>query len=181
MLDRIVIASKPIDSVSTVLSELPESAEETRIYGSLFVFQLHVESQYFPMLRSLCAIKLTGDGEKQAVEKSMDMDFAEIKACLGTEAEPLFEVYENDGRHLRNSIAHAQFSFSHGKLTCWDIDRSGKEVWRRKFTIEELGAIIFDIFSINQGYMFWFALRELISKVMEQAGKGFANKDKKRR
>ena len=179
LLDRIVMASKPIDNVSTVLSELPENAEETRVYGSLFVFQLHLESQYFPMLRTLCAIKLTGDGENQAVEKAMDMDFADIKTCLGIEAEPLFEVYETDGRHLRNSIAHAQFSYSQGKLTCWDIDRSDKEVWRRELTTEQLGAIIFDIYSINQGYMFWFALRELIDQVTEQARKGFVKKAKK--
>jgi hypothetical protein len=172
LLEKSIMAGKPIDKISYVLSKLPDNALETRIYGTLFIFQLHIESQYFPMLRTLCSIKLTGDGDQQAVEKALDMTYDDIKNCLGDLANPLFEVYEIDGRHLRNSIAHAQFYYENEKLTCWDIDKGGNEVWRKELTIDELAAIVFDIYSINHGYMFWYSIREMISQLIEMAKKG---------
>lgn len=166
--ERGIDASKPINEVVNVFRKLDEKFIEARIYGSLFVFMLHVDGQYFPIVRTLCAMKLAGNGKQPKLKQIEKMTLEKMKQILGGVCKPLFEVYDSTGRHLRNSIAHANFRYESGKLSCWDIDpRSKKVIWRRAFTFDELSAIMGDIYSVTHAYLYWYLLRELIDKVAQ--------------
>jgi ribosomal protein S17 len=167
--ERGIDVSKTITEVVNVFDVLDESSIEARIYGALFVFILNVEGQYLPIMRILCALKLVGEDVTPNFEQIEQMKIRDIKKTLGSLGTPLFEVYERDGKHLRNSIAHAHFKYTNGTIACWDVDQKSQRVnWNRKFTFESLSAIMGDIYSVPHAYLYWYLLRELVSKIFER-------------
>jgi len=169
--DRSSNANKPIYKMNGVFNKLDEKLLEVQLYGNLFTFMLHVDGQYFPTLNILCALKLAGDGKKATIEYVESLKLEERKALMGEFGTPLFEIYEQTGRHLRNAIAHCLFEYSNGRLICWDINpKSKKLVWKKEFSIEELSAIINDLKSITHAFICWTVLRDLSEKVSRSLG-----------
>jgi len=123
---------------------------------------LHVDGQYFPTMKILCALKLSGEGKKPTIEYIESLKLEEMKTLMGEFCQPLFEVYDHDGHHLRNSIAHCNFKYSDRKLDCWDVNpKSKKVIWKKEFTIYELSSLINDLKSINHAFICWTVLRDL--------------------
>ncbi len=141
---------------------------ETNFYLSLFIFMLNVEGQYFPALKTLCALKLVGEGKSIDFETINKMSYKSIKIELESIGEPLFLIYDDIGRKLRNAIAHANFRFDKGKLVCWNVEpRTRKRTWEKDFTFEELTATLADIYSVAEGFINWYMIRQLIGKVQK--------------
>lgn len=160
--------SRTISEVAKVFGDLDERFLEVRIYASLFVFMLHIEGEYFPTIRTLCGLKLAANGKKIKFLNIYDMKYKDIKKELGRFGKPLFLVYDDLGRHLRNAVAHANFKYKRDQLICWDIDpRTRKETWRKEFTYNDLSTTLVDIYSLSHAYLYWYALRELTSKIVD--------------
>jgi len=141
---------------------------EINFYLSLFIFMLHIEGQYFPALKTLCALKLVGEGKSIDFETINKMSYESIKGELGSIGEPLFLVYDDIGRKLRNAVAHASFRFDKGKLVCWNIEpRTRRRTWKKDFTFEELTTTLADIYGVAWGYFNWYMIRQLIGKVQK--------------
>lgn len=149
-----------------VFSKINEKLVEARICGSLFVFMLHLEGEYFPIIQTLCALKVAGEGKDVDLEVIRKKKVDCMKRELGDFSISLFTAYNEVGRKLRNAIAHANFRFEGKKLICWNIDsKTHIETWRRDFTYEELSATLVDIYSLSHAYICWYILRELMDKV----------------
>ena len=147
-----------------------ERFHEINFYLSLFMFMLHIEGQYFPVLKALCALKLVGEGKNIDFETVDKMSYERIKRELRPIGEPLFLVYDDIGRKLRNAVAHASFRFDKGKLVCWNIEpRTRKRTWKKDFTFEELTTTFADIYGVAWGYINWYIVRQLIGKIQKFA------------
>jgi hypothetical protein len=164
-------ANGPIYKMGKAFNKLDESLLEIQVYGNLFTFMLHVDGQYFPTIKALCGLKLSGDGKKPAVKYLDSLKLEEMKTVLGEFAPPLFDVYENTGHHLRNAIAHCNFKFSDTKLHCWDVNPKTKRVvWKKEFTIYELSSAIDDLKCVSHAFVSWFLLRHLAEQVSRNIG-----------
>lgn len=160
--------SRTISEVVKVFRDLGKQFLEVRMYASLFVFMLHIEGDYFPTIRTLCALKLAGEGKDIHFQTIHEMKYKDLKKELGDFGKPLFSVYDDIGRNLRNAIAHANFRYKKQKLTCWNTNpETKKETWRKNFTFNELSAVLVDTYSISHAYLNWYLLRELRDKVIE--------------
>jgi hypothetical protein len=169
--DRSANTNKPIYKMDEVFNRLDEKLLEVQLYGNLFTFMLHVDGQYFPTIKILCALKLAGDGKKPTVEYVESLNLEEMKAVMGEFRTPLFEIYDQTGRHLRNAIAHCFFKYSNARLVCWDINpKSKKIVWKKEFSIEELSAVINDLKCITHAFICWTVLRDLAEKMSRSVG-----------
>lgn len=144
--DKSLAANNPIYRMDKAFNALDKNLLEIKVYGFLCTFMLHVDGQYFPTIRTLCALKLAGEGREFTVEYLDNLSLEQMQSIMGEFGLPLFEIYNSIGRHLRNAIAHCNFVYSEGTLTCWDIDpRTKQEVWRKEFTLVELMATINDL------------------------------------
>jgi hypothetical protein len=154
------------NKIVEIFSKMDESLIEVRIYGSLFVFMLHLEGEYFPIIRTLYALNLAGKGSNVDFKILKKKSLGCMKKELGDFGKPLFNAYDDVGKNMRNAIAHANFKFEKGKLICWNLDPTTKvETWRREFTYNDLSTALVDIYSISHVYMYWYILRELVDKV----------------
>ena len=77
--DRSANSNKPIYKMDEVFNTLEEELLEVRLYGYLFTFMLHVDGQYFPTMKILCALKLFGDGKKPSIEYVEKLKLEEMK------------------------------------------------------------------------------------------------------
>lgn len=169
--DRGANANKPIYKMDEVFNTLDENLLEVQLYGNLFTFMLHVDGQYFPAIKTLCALKLSGDGKKPTIDYIESLNLEEMKTLMGEFGPPLFEIYDHDGHHLRNAIAHCNFKYADGKLDCWNINpKSKKVIWKKQFTIAELSALINDLKCIDHAFICWTVLRELAEKMSRNVG-----------
>jgi hypothetical protein len=163
-----VNANRTSSEVAKVFGNLDDRFLEARIYASLFVFMLQIEGVYFPTIRTLCGLKLAAEGKDVKFPIINDMSYDDIKRELGRFGAPLFLVYDDVGRKLRNAVAHANFEYKKEKLISWNIDqRTRKETWRKEFTYVELSAVSVDIYSISHAYLYWYMLRELVDKIAQ--------------
>jgi hypothetical protein len=170
--DRSANANKPIYKMGEVFNALDGNLLEVQLYGNLFTFMLHVDGQYFPTMKILCALKLSGDESKPSIEYVENLKLEEMKTLMGEFGSPLFKIYDNDGHHLRNAIAHCNFKYSDGRLDCWDINPKSKRIiWRKEFTIYELSSLINDLTSINHAFICWTVLRDLAEKMSKSIGR----------
>ena len=171
--DRALDANKPIYKMGKAFNDLDESLLEVQVYGNLFTFMLHVDGQYFPAIKTLCALKLAGDGNKRTIEYIESLNLEQMENLIGEFGSSIFKIYNSDGRHLRNAIAHCNFTYSQGKLSCWDIDpRSRQIAWKQEFTISELSAIINDLKSVEHAFVTWTVVREIAEKLTKNVGHG---------
>jgi hypothetical protein len=169
--DRSLAANKPICKMDEAFNALDESLLEVKIYGNLFTFMLHVDGQYFPAIKTLCALKLAGDGHKFTIEYIENLNLEQMETLMGEFGSPIFKIYDSVGRNLRNAIAHCNFAYSQGKLSCWDIDPRSKQIaWKKEFTISELSAIINDFKSVEHAFVTWAVVRELAEKLTRNVG-----------
>ena len=160
--------SKTTSAVVKVFSDLDERFLEAQMYASFFVFMLHIKGEYFPTIRTLCGFKCVAEGKDVNFQTIHEMTYEDIKKELGHFGEPLFLVYNDLGRKLRNAVAHANFKYEKEKLICWNIDpRTRKETWRKDFTYIELSTVSVDIYSISHAFLFWYMLRELMDKILD--------------
>jgi hypothetical protein len=165
--DQGVNTSRKTGELAKVFGDLGERFLEVRVYASLLIFMLHLEGNYFPALRELCALKLAGEGKDVHFETIQKMTVDDIKEEFGDFGKPLFRIYDDVGRNLRNAIAHANFRYEK-KLICWNLNPyTRKETWRRNFTFDELSAISADLYSISHAYIVWYTIRELSAKIAE--------------
>jgi hypothetical protein len=162
--DRSLAANKVIYKMDEEFNALDDSLLEVKVFGNLFTFLLHVDGQYFPTVRTICALKLAGDSQKIELKHIESLNMKEMEKIIGKFGSRLFEVYNSDGRHLRNSIAHCNFAYSNAKLTCWD------KAWKKQYTISELFAVMNDLKSVAHAFVTWFLVRELAEKVSENIG-----------
>lgn len=162
--DRSLAANKIIYKMDESFNALDDSLLEVKVFGSLFTFMLHLDGQYFPAIRTICALKLAGDGRKFEFEYIESLNMKEMEKIIGKFGSRLFTVYNSDGRHLRNAVAHCNFVYSKEKLTCWD------KTWQKEYTISELSAVINDLKSVEQSFVTWFLVRELAEKVSKKMG-----------
>ena len=170
--DRSLAANKPINKMDEAFNALNESLLEIKVYGYLFTFMLHVDGQYFPTIKTLCALKMTGDGQTFTLENIESLNLNQMQNLLGKFGSPIFKIYDSSGRRLRNAIAHCNFTYSREKLTCWNIDPKTKQIiWQHDFTIAELSAVINDLKSVSQAFVTWFIMRELAEKLAKHVGK----------
>lgn len=168
LLDQQVNTNRAINEVAEVFKDMGDQFLEVRTYASLFIFMLHIEGSYFPTIRALCALKRAGEEKDVDFQHLYEMSYANIKRSLGKIGESLFVVYENDGKRIRNAVAHANFKLKNGKLSCWNVDvKTRKENWRKEFTYDEFSSVVVDIYSISHAYSFWYLLRELAEKIAE--------------
>lgn len=159
--------AKTTSEVARVFRDLDEQFIEIRIYESLFVFMLHVEGEYFSTIRTLCGFRLASKGKSVNFQSICKMPYDNVRKELGRFGKPLFSVYDDVGRYLRNAVAHACFKYKHGRLTCWNIEpRTRKETWRKDFTYDELSNVLVDIYSISHAFLYWYMLRELADKIL---------------
>jgi hypothetical protein len=174
---RSLSTNKPIYRMDEAFNALDESFLEVKVYGFLCTFMLHVDGQYFPTIKTLCALRLVGEGREFTIEYLENLNLEQMQNAIGEFGSPLFEIYNSVGRHLRNAIAHCNFMYSEGKLTCWDLDpRTKREIWRKEFTLDELSAIINDLKSVEYSFVTWFVVRELAEKMARNLGhNGFAS------
>jgi hypothetical protein len=171
--DRSLTTNKPIYEMGRAFNALDESLLEVKVYGNLFTFMLHVDGQYFPAIKTLCALKLAADGKKFTIENVENLTLEQMENLLGDYALPIFRIYDPIGRYLRNSIAHCNFTCNKGKLTCWDIDpRSKQIIWKKEITIPELSALINDLKSVENALIIWNVLRVLAEKSAKNIGYG---------
>jgi len=160
--------AKTTSEVVRVFRDLDEQFMEIRIYESLFVFMLHIEGEYFSTIRTLCGFKLASKGKIVDFQRIYEMPYDNVKKELGRFGKPLFSVYDELGRYLRNAVAHACFKYKQGILTCWNIEpRTRKETWKKDFTYDELSNVLVDIYSISNGFLYWYMLRELADKILK--------------
>lgn len=170
-MDQGLNTSRATNEMVRVFGDLGEQFIEARMYASLFVFMLYIEGRYFPTIRMLCGLRIAAKGENASFQTIHDMEYADIKRELGNLGKPLFLVYDDLGRKLRNAVAHANFRYEQGKLICWNIHpRTRKETWRKDFTYDELSTTLIDIYSISHAYLFWYMLRELVDKIALHVG-----------
>lgn len=162
--DRSLAANKIIYKMDEAFNALDNSLLEVKVFGNLFTFMLHVDGQYFPAIRTICALKLAGDGRKFEFEYIESLNMKEMEKIIGKFGSRLFTVYNSDGRHLRNAIAHCNFAYSKEKLTCWN------KAWQKEYTVSELSAVINDLKSIEHSFVTWFLVRELAEKVSKKIG-----------
>lgn len=154
------IATKKIDEV---FSKIKEKFVEIRTYGLMFIFMLHLEGTYFPIMKTLYALKLAAERKEIDFEILKKKSISSMKEELGDFGKPLFLTYDSVGRNLRNAIAHSNFKFEDGKLICWNIDTKTKiETWRKTFSYSELAVTMADIFNLSHLYVHWFILREIV-------------------
>lgn len=166
--DQELNTSQKTAELAKVFGNLREQHLEVRLYASLFIFMLHLEGNYFPMLRELCALKLSGDGKEVLFSTIQKMNLTELKEELGTFGEPLFKVYDDVGRKLRNAIAHANFKYENGKVICWNCNQKTKqEIWKRDFTFDDLSSVSADLYSLSHAFIVWYMIRELSTKIFE--------------
>jgi hypothetical protein len=161
----------PVYRMDVAFNSLDESLLEVQVYGNLFTFMLHVDGQYLPTVKALCALKLATEGKKSTMGYFENLKLEQIERLIGEFGSPIFEVYNSVGRHLRNAIAHCNFTYNEGKLSCWDIDpRTKQKIWSKELTLTELSAIINDLKSINQAFVTWFVIRDLTEKIAKNVG-----------
>jgi hypothetical protein len=166
LVDRSLTVNKPIYKMDETFNALDLSLLDVKLYGFLFAFLLHIDGQYFPAVRTLCALKLAGDGHKCNIEYVESLTLEQMENMIGKFGSPIFTIYNSVGRNLRNAIAHCNFVYTDGKLTCWDTNpRTKKTVWKKEFTAFELLSLINDIKSIEHALIVWSVLRELAEKV----------------
>lgn len=164
--DRALNANKPIYQMGEAFNALDESLLEVQVYGNLFTFMLHIDGQYFPTIKILCALKLAGDGNKPTIEYIESLNLEQMESLIGEFGSPIFKIYDSVGRHLRNAVAHCNFTYSQGKLLCWDTDPRSKQItWKKEFSVIELSAIINDLEAVGYGFFIWFVIRELAEKL----------------
>jgi hypothetical protein len=169
--DRSLIANKPIYQVDEAFNALDESLLEIKVYGYLFTFMLAVDGQYFPTIKTLCALKLVGSRQGFVMEFIEGLNLSQMKNLIGEFGSPIFIIYDSVGRHLRNAIAHCNFAYNNETLTCWDVDpRSGEIIWQKDFTIYELLGIINDLKSIEQAFVTWNVVRAFAEKLTRKVG-----------
>ncbi len=169
--DRSLAANKPIYRMDESFNALNVSLLEVKVYGFLCTFMLHVDGQYFPTIKTLCALKLAGERRKYTLEYIENLKLEQMQTLIGEFGSPIFEVYNSVGRKLRNAIAHCNFLFTEQKLTCWDIDpRTKQEIWRKEFTLTELMATINDLKSVDLSFSTWFVVRALAEKISRSIG-----------
>lgn len=169
--DRFLVANKPMYRMDEAFNALDESLIEVKVYGFLCTFMLHVDGQYFPTIKTLCALKLAGEGREFAIEYLENLNLEQMQNIIGEFGSPLFEIYNSVDRNLRNAIAHCNFTYSEGRLTCWDIEpRTKREIWRKGFTLAELMASINDLKSVNFSFATWFVVRHLAEKLTRKVG-----------
>jgi hypothetical protein len=171
--DRSRNAQIPVYRMDVAFNALDESLLEIQVYGNLFTFMLHVDGQYLPTIKALCALKLATEGKNPTMEYIESLNLEQIERLIGEFSSPIFEAYNSVGRHLRNAIAHCNFTYNEGKLSCWDIDpRTKRKIWSKEFTLAELSAIINDLKSINQAFVTWLIIRDLAEKIAKNVGLG---------
>lgn len=166
LLDQMNNTGRATSKIVEIFSKMDESLIEARMYGSLFVFMLHLEGEYFPIIRTLYALNLAGKGTNMDFQILKKKSLSSMREELGDFGKPLFVAYDDAGKNLRNAIAHANFRFEKGKLVCWNLNPTTKvETWRREFTYNDLSTVLVDIYSISHVYIYWYILRELMDKV----------------
>jgi hypothetical protein len=172
--DRALNANKVVYKMDKAFERLDDSLFEIQLYGSLFTFMLHVDGQYFPALKILCALKLAGEKNKRSIKYIESLNLDQMENILGKFGAPIFVVYNSDGRHLRNAIAHSNFTFDKDTLFCWDKDQRNKTItWQRNYSIYELSAVINDLKSVEHAVVTWSIIRwlaEVLTKRFRHCG-----------
>jgi len=158
--------SDTITALTNVLVDIEKQSKEADAYLSLFLFNLHIDGQFFPTLRTLYGLKMAGKGKDIDFVKIQKTPYRELKKELGKLLRQLFEVYDDIGRHLRNAIAHANFIYAQGKLSCWDIDPKTKAIiWKQEMRTDELRYLLVYFYSISNAFIDWYLIRDTIEKV----------------
>ena len=96
--DRSLAANKPVYKMGKAFNALDESLLDVKVYGNLFTFMLHVDGQYFPAIKTLCALKLAGDGHKFTIEYIENLNLEQMENLLGEFGSPIFKIYDSVGR-----------------------------------------------------------------------------------
>lgn len=169
--DRSLAANKPIYKMDEAFNCLADGLLEVKVYGYLCTFMMHVDGQYFPAVRILCGLKLASENRDFTIDYLESLNLDQMQKIIGDFGSPIFAVYSSVGRHLRNAIAHCNFSYNSGKLTCWDIDpKTKQEVWRKDFTLAELMAVINDLKSVEFSFTTWFVVRFVAERMSKYIG-----------
>jgi hypothetical protein len=94
--DRSLVSNKIIYKMDQSFNALDNSLLEVKVFGNLFTFMLHLDGQYFPAIRTICALKLSGDGRKFEFEQIESLNMKEMEKIIGKFGSRLFTVYNSD-------------------------------------------------------------------------------------
>lgn len=150
--NKILIQSWPLihswrktrENISSILRLFIEKDKlnivEKKFYALLFIYLLEVEGSFDDIIRTLYILALASRNRRIQYQKIFNKKLSEIKTDLVQLGfSDIFFMGWEDG-HLRNSIAHAHFSFDKetGKMNFVDIRPwTNETVYNEFFSLQE--------------------------------------------
>jgi hypothetical protein len=137
--------------------------EKRRYIGFCIMYSFYVEGYYDEVIRELYLFKKTIEDKKVDYEAIRDMKIFDMQK----ELDPVF--FEGYNNHLRNSIAHARFSYKEDskKILFKDRDeRIRRDSYEESFTFEEFMKNYYgkidDFCRLDNRFMVLLSLRDIV-------------------